>query len=114
MVRRIPEGQVATYGQVARILDNPRASRAVGFALRALFYRHGDARYDGIPWQRVINREGGISLDGLERVEQAGLLLDEGVAVSPDYFIDLAIYGWEGLLPHEVTAVLKEEEAIYE
>lgn len=96
------------------MLGNPRASRAVGYALRALSGKRDDDRYAGIPWQRVINSQGGISLKGIERIEQAVLLQDEGVFVSTDFHIDLAEYGWEGLLPYEVEKILAEEEEFYE
>jgi methylated-DNA-protein-cysteine methyltransferase-like protein len=59
MVRRIPRGRVATYGQVAALLGVPRGARAVGWALRGIGGR--DAR---IPWHRVVGHGGRISLDG--------------------------------------------------
>ncbi len=75
VVRRIPRGQVATYGQVAAMLGHPRAARAVGQAMR-----HCPA---GVPWHRVVNASGGISLranvGGM--LTQQLLLEQEGVAV---------------------------------
>ena len=55
VVRRIPEGRVATYGQVASLADLPGHARQVGYALHALKGEHG------VPWQRVINARGEVS-----------------------------------------------------
>ena len=54
LVRQIPPGQVATYGQLALLLGNPRMSRAVGTALSA-------CRDDSVPCHRVVSRLGGLS-----------------------------------------------------
>jgi methylated-DNA-protein-cysteine methyltransferase-like protein len=54
LVSEIPRGQVVTYGQIAAWLGYPRAARAVGYAMR-----HCPA---GVPWHRVVNAAGGISL----------------------------------------------------
>ena len=53
VIRRIPRGQVATYGQIAALLGRPRAARAVGGAMREC--------PDDVPWHRVVNASGGIS-----------------------------------------------------
>jgi methylated-DNA-protein-cysteine methyltransferase-like protein len=57
IVRAIPRGRVATYGQVARLLGTPRGARAVGWALRAL----DDRRARSVPWHRVVGARGRIS-----------------------------------------------------
>lgn len=62
IVRRIPRGRVATYGQIAAILGWPRAARAVGYAMRHC--------PPGVPWHRVVNANGGISL----RANVSGML----------------------------------------
>ncbi len=54
LVRQIPRGKVATYGQLAALLGYPRAGRAVGYAMKRCPH--------DIPWQRVVNARGGISL----------------------------------------------------
>ncbi len=92
VVRRIPPGQVATYGQIARILGAPRAARTVGWALHDL-PSGGD-----VPWQRVVNSRGAISLEtrGMGGAIQRALLEDEGVRFDPEGRIDLAVYGWPG------------------
>lgn len=92
VVRRIPPGQVATYGQIARILGAPRAARTVGWAL------HDVPSGSDVPWQRVVNSRGAISLEsrGMGGAVQRALLEEEGVRFDPDGRIDLAAYGWPG------------------
>ena len=88
LIRRIPKGNVATYGQIAAAAGNPRAARLVVRVLRSRSEKYR------LPWHRVVNSQGTISLprdDGFEI--QRALLLDEGVSVDPDGRIDLSIYG---------------------
>ena len=74
VVRHIPKGRVATYGLVARLAGRPGAARTVGWALSAL-----DEDND-VPWWRVINAAGRISLStDHSAVLQRALLLREGV-----------------------------------
>ena len=54
-VKTIPEGQVATYGQIAALVGHPGAARQVGMILRGL------KEHEDVPWQRVINAKGGVS-----------------------------------------------------
>ncbi len=91
LVGEIPVGRVMTYGQVATILGAPRAARAVGYALRMSGYR------ESIPWQRVINRKGQVSLGGdMGRPSlQRNLLEDEGVVFDDNDACDLKVYQWE-------------------
>lgn len=109
IVRCIPLGQVTHYGAIARMLENPRAARAVGYALRAL---PDTPEYADVPWQRVIHRTGEVraGASGQTRARQAALLRAEGVPVSRAYFVELVHYQWEGLLPHEVAAILRALE----
>lgn len=95
VVRRIPPGKVTSYGRVASMLGRPTAARAVGYALNAL----KDQVDHGVPWQRVINGQGRISIVNREHTvnEQAALLRAEGVAVSENLQVDLNQYLWEGL-----------------
>jgi methylated-DNA-protein-cysteine methyltransferase-like protein len=92
VVRRIPPGQVATYGQIARILGAPRAARTVGWAL------HDLPAGSDVPWQRVVNGRGFISLEarGMGGAIQRALLEEEGVRFDLDGRIDLAAHGWSG------------------
>jgi methylated-DNA-protein-cysteine methyltransferase-like protein len=92
MVKKVPHGKVATYAQIATMISSPRAARVVGFALRAL----GD-RADDVPWQRIINSEGRISIQNLKHAqsEQADLLKKEGIEVEfrdKAYWVDLKKY----------------------
>ena len=91
LVRRIPRGRVMTYGQIATILGAPRAARAVGYAMGAC------GTSSPVPWQRVINRMGGISSRGRaeEAVLQHELLEDEGVVFDEEERCDLRKYRWE-------------------
>lgn len=90
VVRQIPRGKVATYGQIARLMGAPRCSRQVGFAL------HVNPEPGVIPCHRVVNREGYLSgafaFGGLD--VQKMLLEQEGVKVE-DGRVDLSCYLWE-------------------
>jgi methylated-DNA-protein-cysteine methyltransferase-like protein len=90
MVRRIPRGRVSTYGRIAELTGNPGAVRAVGWALHAL---HGPDT--GVPWHRVVNARGRISLtDESDVTLQRKLLEAEGVVFSDSGRIDLRKHGW--------------------
>ena len=90
VVRRIPVGRVATYGQVAALAGMPGAARQVGWALSAL-----DAEED-VPWHRVINAQGEISPRGDREAAdlQRALLASEGVELSRRGRVDLGRYAW--------------------
>ena len=88
IIKTIPEGQVMTYGQVASWAGNPRAARQVSRFL------HTYSKSHKLPWHRVINSQGKISLPlgkGFER--QQNLLMAEGVEFGVGNRIDLAVYG---------------------
>lgn len=91
VVRRIPRGRVATYGQVAALAGLPRRARLVGYALGCL--EQGGPR---VPWQRVVNAAGRVSRrehpDGQAR--QRALLEREGVAFSRAGTIPLSRFQW--------------------
>ena len=92
IVRQIPEGKVATYGQIAAMCGNPRCSRAVGYAL------HVNPEPGVIPCHRVVNREGRLApafAFGGADVQKA-LLEREGVTVRADGTIDLSRFLWRG------------------
>ncbi len=93
LARQIPKGKVATYGQIAAMISTPRAARVVGFAMRAL------PQGSDVPWQRVINSQGRISIVNwrLTPADQARSLRTEGIEVieqDGDYWIDLDRYLW--------------------
>ena len=90
IVRLIPEGKVATYGQIAALAGNPRWARVVGYAL------HENPEPDSIPCYRVVNREGAVSKAfsfGGENM-QIALLRKEGVMVENGK-VDLSRYLWD-------------------
>jgi methylated-DNA-protein-cysteine methyltransferase-like protein len=99
VVRRIPAGRVATYGQVAGLAGMPGAARQVGWALHAL------SEQDEVPWQRVINARGEISSRGTREIEdlQRALLQSEGVDFDQAGRIDLGCFGWQPRAAGSVT-----------
>ncbi len=91
IVASIPTGAVMTYGQIAELAGNPRASRAVGYALRAT---PEDVE---IPWHRVVNSRGEVSFRRTlrgddDRTLQRVMLEAEGIVFSDTGRIDLARY----------------------
>ena len=92
-VRKVPRGKVVTYGQVAAMLGQPRAARAVGMALGAL---EGPLA-STVPWQRVISAAGRCShRDGFSASMQRDLLEREGVRFDRRGHVDFARYRWTG------------------
>lgn len=91
VVRRIPPGKVASYGQIAAIVGNCTA-RMVGYALGGL------AAEDDVPWQRVINAQGKISPrgPGLGALIQRDLLEEEGVEFNAAGKVDWRTVRWSG------------------
>jgi len=98
IVRRIPKGSVATYGVVARLAGRPGGARTVGWALSAL-----DDETD-VPWWRVLNAAGRISLGDHASVVQRALLLREGVRFAPGGAVSLATFGWPAQAYDSVVA----------
>jgi methylated-DNA-protein-cysteine methyltransferase-like protein len=93
IIKSIPHGKVTTYGTVATLAGSPRSAREVGYLLHSLTEKHN------LPWQRVINKKGFISIRGDDvnmKNLQKSLLEEESVAVSEDFMIDLKKYGWWG------------------
>ncbi|MDR0324607.1 MAG: MGMT family protein [Oscillospiraceae bacterium] len=87
IVAQIPHGKVASYGQIARMLGQPRAARQVGYAMRCC--------PDNLPWQRVVMADGSIT--GGAHAEMRRILLEgEGVRILPDGRVDMKQYGWDG------------------
>ena len=92
IVRQIPWGQVATYGQIAELANLAGKARLVGYALYQV-----DTQESEIPWHRVINAKGEISHSPLRRGSdywQRSLLEQEGIQFSPDGKINLRDYQW--------------------
>jgi len=89
IVAAIPFGKVATYGDIARLAGSPRAARQVGGVLRRL------PPGSRLPWHRVINRHGAISLQGDDLLRQRDALASEGIEISDDGRVALAVYRWQ-------------------
>ena len=90
VVRLIPKGRVMSYGGVARQCGRPGMARAVGYAL------HSVPDHERVPWWRVINSHGRISIpDPRAAALQRDLLMEEGVAVDDDMRTDMRTYDAE-------------------
>jgi len=88
LIKQIPEGKVCTYGFLAGLAGNPGAARQIARIL------HSCSEKDGLPWHRVVNRYGKISLrpdDGYEiqkqRLETEGIAFDSNGAICLDSFL---------------------------
>jgi methylated-DNA-protein-cysteine methyltransferase-like protein len=90
VVSLVPEGSVATYGQIAELAGLPHQARQVGYALAAL-----DAERD-MPWHRVINASGGISLRSFpgSGLRQRALLESEGIRFDAHGRVSLQKFRW--------------------
>jgi len=103
VIRQIPAGKVATYGQISRIVGRCSA-QMIGFALAALGKQPNAA---DVPWQRVVNSKGHISPHGygfgtnMQRV----LLEEEGIIFTLEGEIDFNKFGWDG-----ISAVNRKQE----
>jgi len=93
MVRQIPAGKVTTYGRIAELVGGCTA-RMVGYAMAAL-KRGGEP---DVPWQRVINAKGKISIhgDGFGNAMQRVKLEEEGVEFDANDRVDFTRFGWLG------------------
>ena len=91
VVARIPEGKVATYGQIGLSLGLPRGGRTVGWALRRC--------PPDLPWHRVVNAQGRISGSSASRRygEQRARLEGEGIIFDASGRIDLRVCGWKDI-----------------
>jgi methylated-DNA-protein-cysteine methyltransferase-like protein len=101
VVRRIPRGRVATYGDVAELAGMPGRARQVGWALHAL------GPGTRVPWQRVLNARGEVSARGEPAAGcvQRALLEREGVRFGANGRVDLARHRWRaGARPKRARA----------
>ena len=85
---QIPYGMVATYGDIAAIVGGGCDARTVGFALNEMPPERAN-----VPWQRIINKQGGISTRGLS---QRKLLEDEGVEFDAQGRVLMSRFHWAG------------------
>ncbi|MDH4222204.1 MAG: MGMT family protein [candidate division Zixibacteria bacterium] len=89
LIKNIPEGKVATYGQIATMAGNPQATRLVVWTLNSC------SQKEKLPWHRVINSKGRISLKPGQGYElQKMLLQKDGIKFEEDDSIDLEKYLW--------------------
>ena len=108
IIRAIPRGKVLTYGQVALLVGAPRGACQVGRILYSL------GRESRVPWQRVINRYGGLSTYKIgSGYEQRRLLEAEGIVFSNDSTLDLRKYQWRPSA-NTIEKLQLPEEIVYE
>lgn len=90
VVRRIPKGRLASYGQVAVLAGFPGRPRQVGMVLKGL------PQGTRVPWHRVVNNQGHIPSQGRawSALEQARRLMAEGIAVDAEGDLDLEAHRW--------------------
>lgn len=99
IVRQIPRGKVASYGQIAKLLPPPDGVEIEAYIAFGPLWVGGAMAHcpDDVPWQRVINSKGEISVrDGAGARRQRLLLKEEGVLFNPRGRIDFKQYGWNG------------------
>ncbi|HEY8080105.1 MAG TPA: MGMT family protein [Labilithrix sp.] len=88
LVKRIPRGRVATYGQLSKMIEKRLTPIGVGWAIRA-------APDESIPWHRVVNARGTVSTDAEHPGLQRAMLEAEGVAFDDEGRIDLDRFAWK-------------------
>jgi methylated-DNA-protein-cysteine methyltransferase-like protein len=90
LIKSVPRGKVATYGQIAALAGKPHGARGVGWILNSCAKSHR------LPWQRVINSKGKISFpkNSDEFKKQKALLMKEKIAVDRDGSVSLPVYLW--------------------
>lgn len=89
-VKTVPKGKAVSYGQVAAKAGSPRAARQVGAILRSI-----DASDGKIPWWRVVNNKGIISIKGnwtATKQLQKEILIKEGIKISENFSLDIEKY----------------------
>lgn len=91
LIKKIPAGKVATYGQIAALAGKPQGSRAVAWLLHSCSESHA------LPWQRVLNSKGKISFPAGTKLyrRQKKLLVTEGVLFGDGDVIDMSVFQWK-------------------
>ena len=109
LVRQVPPGKVTSYGAIARMLGQPHAARTVGWAL------HGLPEGSDVPWHRVINSRGRISISGRGHGAdlQQALLEAEGIEFDERGIVDWECFGWAGLSWPEVEELLAAHDPLF-
>ena len=94
IIQNIPEGKVVTYGWAAALAGEPNGARQISRLLHSMSKKHN------LPWHRVINSQGKISLKPSQGYElQKALLESEGIKFSRQDTLDLKFYLWKGPVP---------------
>ncbi len=89
IIKNIPKGKVLTYGLIAKMAGNPRAARQVSWTLHSMTEKYN------LPWHRVVNSKGTISLKSMEGLElQKSLLENEGIEFTTTNKINLKKFLW--------------------
>lgn len=103
LVRHIPPGHVLNYGRIAELLEAPQGAREVGWAMSSL---RGSS---GVPWHRVVNAQGRVSIKGspLAAAEQRARLEAEGIEFDENDTLDMQKYLWNPT-PLEVEAIIRQ------
>ena len=105
LVQQVPSGKVISYGAIARTLEHPHAARTVGWAM------HNIPEGSDVPWWRVLNSKGRISLSGERGANlQRELLEAEGIEFDERGYVDWERFGWEGLAWHEIEELMRKIE----
>jgi methylated-DNA-protein-cysteine methyltransferase-like protein len=86
ILRQVPYGKVVSYGQIARLLGNPRAAREVGWAMHVC--------PEGLPWHRVVLKDGGLTGGEEYKPFRRKLLEEEGVEFGANDKVDMQRFGW--------------------
>jgi len=90
LIKHIPKGKVLTYGIIAKLAGNPKAARQVSWIL------HSSTKKHALPWHRVINSKGEISMSRIDDKEyQKALLEQEGISFEKNYKLNLKKYLWD-------------------
>jgi methylated-DNA-protein-cysteine methyltransferase-like protein len=103
IVRKIPKGRVATYGQIAKLASLPGHARQVGYALHSL---KGPS---GVPWHRVVNAKGEISRRSVfgSEIRQQQILESEGITFDARGRIPLKEFAWKKIVVPGSGATLR-------
>jgi methylated-DNA-protein-cysteine methyltransferase-like protein len=101
LVRQIPPGKVLSYGRVAQLIGVPNGAREVGWAMSIL-------KSDDVPWHRVVNAQGRVSIKGSPEAAalQRARLEAEGITFNERDALDMERYLWDPA-PPEVDAILR-------
>jgi len=91
LIRQVPKGKIATYGQIAKLAGKPQGSRGVSWILNS------SSKTYKLPWQRILGASGKISFPegSAEYKKQKKLLVSEGIEFDDKGFIDLARFQWK-------------------